>query len=125
MVVTRPLDEHRRTGPLKTASRYRTLPLPAIVADVLAAHLASEGRPEGLLFVAADGQPVKRNSFTKVRHSALRRAGPDERLRLHDLRHAYASALIHAGESVKVVQAYGARFGHGHPRRLRAPVARL
>lgn len=75
-------------------------------------------------FVVLDLDPAG-DSFTKVWHSALRRAGLDERLRLHDLRHAYASALIHAGESVKVVQAYGARFGHGHPRRLRAPVARL
>jgi integrase len=32
-----------------------------------------------------------------------------EGLRLHDLRHVYASALIHAGESVKTVQR---RLGH-------------
>lgn len=59
-------------------------------------------------FVVLDLDPAG-DSFTKVWHSALRRAGLDERLRLHDLRHAYASALIHAGESVKVVQA---RMGH-------------
>ncbi|MDQ3095444.1 MAG: tyrosine-type recombinase/integrase, partial [Actinomycetota bacterium] len=38
-----------------------------------------------------------------------RRADLGGSLRFHDLRHAYASALIVAGESVKVVQA---RLGH-------------
>ncbi len=46
---------------------------------------------------------MKRNSFSKT----WRRAAGD--LRLHDLRHVYASALIAAGESVKTVQR---RLGH-------------
>ena len=104
------------------------MPLPTVVADVLAAHLATEGR-DGLVFTNTAGRPVLRNSFTKVYRSAVRRAGLGETLRLHDLRHAYASALIQAGESVKVIQARPgqarARLGDGHPRRLRASVARL
>jgi integrase len=109
VVVARQLDEHRMTGPLKTASSYRTLPLPTTVADVLAAHLAREQRREGAVFLDAGGDPVNRNSFNGTWHAALKRAGVDQLLRLHDLRHAYASALIHAGESVKVVQT---RMGH-------------
>lgn len=94
--------------PLKTSGSYRTVPLPQTVADVLARHMAATGRREGLLFLAHDGQPVKRNSFEKVWRAAAVRVGVPT-LRLHDLRHAYASALITAGESVKVVQV---RMGH-------------
>jgi integrase len=57
---------------------------------------------------APDGQPVKRNSFGKVWRRAVDTAGA-EGLRLHDMRHVYASALIDAGESVKTVQR---RLGH-------------
>jgi integrase len=109
VAVARQLDEHRKIVPLKTPSSYRTVPLPVVVADVLAAHLAAEGRHDGLVFTAAAGGPVLRNSFSKVWRGAVARAGLGDTLRLHDLRHAYASALIQAGESVKVVQL---RLGH-------------
>jgi integrase len=92
------------------------------VADVLAAHVAGEQR---LVFLDVGGDPVSRNPFNGTWPGALERADVDQRLRLHDLRHAYASALIHAGESVKVVQARMGHLGRGHPRRLRAPLARL
>ena len=66
VTVARQPDEHRKVGPLKTDSSYRTLPLPAVIADVLAAHLAAEGRRDGLVFADAAGGPVLRNSFSKV-----------------------------------------------------------
>ena len=76
---------------------------------MLAAHLAGGQRREGPVFLDASRDPVNRHSFNGTWHAGLKRAGLDQRLRLHDLRHAYASALIHAGESVKGVQA---RMGH-------------
>ena len=109
VTVARQLDEKRGLGPLKTSSSYRTVPLPAVVADVLAAHLAGEKRRDGLVFLDAEGRPVLRNTFLKTWRAAVSRAGVDGSLSLHDLRHAYASALIVAGESVKVIQA---RMGH-------------
>jgi integrase len=129
VTVARQLDEHRKLGPLKTESSYRTVPLPATVGDVLAAHLAGGlGHPDpdahrhghldqmsnhqlgdNLLFTDAAGGPVLRNSFSKVWRAAVRMSPRGGALRLHDLRHTYASALIEAGESVKVVQA---RLGH-------------
>jgi len=107
--VERQLDERGARVPLKTASSQRTVPLPSVVADRLSAHLAATGRREGLVLTDTAGVPVKRNTFGKTWRSAVRRAGLAESLRFHDLRHAYASALIVAGESVKVVQA---RLGH-------------
>ncbi len=109
--VARQLDAARKLTPLKTPSSYRTVPLPQAVADELAQHLASSGLTPGgggLIFRASDGQPVTRNSFERMWRNAAGTVGAIG-LRLHDLRHAYASALIVAGESVKVVQQ---RMGH-------------
>jgi len=100
--VERQLDEHGQLVPLKTEASYRTVPLPDVVAAALSRHLEHHRR-EGLVFVGNDGQPVKRNTFS----ATWRRAAGG--LRLHDLRHVYASALIQAGESVKTVQR---RLGH-------------
>jgi len=100
--VERQLDDRGQLVPLKTEASYRTVPLPDVVAVELSRHLEHHRR-EGPVFVGHDGQPVKRNTFSK----AWRRAAGD--LRLHDLRHVYASALIQAGESVKTVQR---RLGH-------------
>jgi len=107
VVVDRQLDDHGKLVPLKTKASYRTIPLPDVVALELSRHLEHHRR-EGLVFVGRDGQPVKRNSFAKTWRGAVKGAGATG-LRLHDLRHVYASALIHAGESVKTVQR---RLGH-------------
>ncbi len=106
--VARQLDERGAVAPLKTASSHRTVPLPQVVADELARHLASGGQRGGLVFVGEDGSPVRRKTFEAAWRRAVTRCEVPG-LRLHDLRHAYASALIAAGESVKVVQL---RLGH-------------
>ncbi len=107
VTLVRQLDAARNLAPLKTPSSYRTVPLPQAVADELARHLALFGKG-GLIFQAPDGRPVTRNSFERTwRNAAVSVGAPG--LRLHDMRHAYASALIVAGESVKVVQQ---RMGH-------------
>jgi integrase len=90
-------------GPLKTEASYRSVPLPAAVRDALSA--AMTGVPAGsdrLLFT------IRRNTAHLQFRKAADRAGLTT-VRFHDLRHTYASALIEAGESVKVVQA---RLGH-------------
>lgn len=108
VTLTRQLDERGQLAPLKTDRSQRTVPLPTVVAERLAAHLAATGRRDGLVLTAVDGSPVKRNTFGKQWRSAVDRCGLGN-LRLHDMRHAYASALIAAGESVKVIQL---RLGH-------------
>jgi integrase len=94
---------------LKTANSRRTVPLPQSVADALAAHLAEFGPGrEGFIFTAPEGGPVRGTRFREVWRRTLQSAGM-VRVRPHDLRHFYASLLIDAGESVKVVQD---RLGH-------------
>jgi len=109
VVVNRQLNRNRELVELKTPSSYRTLPLPGVVADVLAAHLAAYGRPDGLVFRGADARPASLNSVLVSWRRAVSRVQGAAGLRLHDMRHSYASALIEAGESVKVVQN---RMGH-------------
>ncbi len=107
--VDRQLNERRQLAPLKTRASYRTVPLPQVVADELAQHLARAGRREGLIFAGHDGQPARLNTFTVAWRRAVVAAEATAGLCLHDLRHSYASALIAAGESVKPVQV---RMGH-------------
>jgi integrase len=105
--VQQQLDDYGKIGPLKTDASYRTVPLPDVVGLVLSRHLEQHGG-SGLVFAGPDGQPVRRNTFSKAWRRATTEADATG-LRLHDLRHVYASALIHAGESVKTVQR---RLGH-------------
>ena len=97
-------------APPKTQASYRTVPLPAVVVDALAAHLAAYPAGEsGLIFTNDQGDPISRTRFSdQVWRPALKRAGL-EGAKFHDLRHFYASLLIRHGESVKVVQS---RLGH-------------
>ena len=98
-----------RLGPPKTKASVRTVPLPQVVVDALAAHLAdySPG-PDGLVFTL-EGEPMNRQAFGRLWRPAARAAGLPHGTGLHLLRHYYASLLIRYGESVKTVQA---RLGH-------------
>lgn len=108
VTVTRQLDGQRHTAPLKTSASYRTVPLPKVVGAALAAHLAATGRRDGLIFQEDDGRPVRLSEANRAWRRACAKADAVG-LRMHDCRHAYASALIAAGESVKTIQA---RMGH-------------
>ena len=84
------------------------MPLPQVVVDALAAHLAEfPPGPDGLVFTLS-GEPV---TGRRSDDSGGRRRGQraPRRHGLHLLRHYYASLLIRYGESVKTVQA---RLGH-------------
>lgn len=96
-------------APPKTQASSRVVPLPQVIVDGLAAHLATyEPGPGGLLFTTDRSEPIRRTWFSSaVWRPALRSA--DVEARFHDLRHYYASLLIRHGESVKSVQA---RLGH-------------
>lgn len=103
-------------APPKTDASVRTIPLPGVVVDALAAHLAAHpAGPDGLVFTSPEGQPQRRTAFSaRVWRPAVKAAGLDqyddgEGATFHDLRHHYASLLIRFGESVKTVQA---RLGH-------------
>jgi integrase len=98
-------------GPPKTQASYRTVPLPQVVVDTLAVHLAAFPPGErGLVFTQPDGRPLNRDKVVRAfRAAAVAVGAPAAGTRLHSLRHYYASLLIRHGESVKVVQG---RLGH-------------
>jgi len=97
-------------APPKTDASDRTIPLPTVVIDALAAHLAAYPPLEdGLVFVNDVGRPIRRTSFGDIWRPAVMAAGAPHGTGFHELRHYYASLLIRHGESVKVVQA---RLGH-------------
>ena len=97
-------------APPKTRTSRRTIPVPQLVVDVLAGHLAEHGEgPDRLVFTAGDGSAIRRNRFSDTWRRAVVVAGVRQGVTFHDLRHFYASLLIRHGESVKTVQA---RLGH-------------
>jgi integrase len=97
-------------GPPKTRAGFRTVPMPGVVCDVLAAHLAAHPPGQtGLVFTNTLGAPIRRNTAGAMWHRAATAAGLPDWATFHDLRHFYASLLIARGCSVKAVQK---RLGH-------------
>lgn len=91
-----------RIAPPKTESSIRPVPLGQVVVDALAAHLKDHPSKEWL-FTADEGGPTLYRRWKRLWKAAVTTAKlPD--LGTHDLRHAYASALISGGASVKQVQ---------------------
>jgi integrase len=96
-------------GPPKTRASRRTVGLPRFVVEELAAHLAEPGDPEGFVFTAPQGGPLRVTAFrARVWRPATRAAGLDG-LRIHDLRHTAVALWIAAGANPKEV---AARAGH-------------
>jgi integrase len=97
-------------GPPKTEAGYRTIPVPSSVTDELAAHLSTFGTgPDNLIFTSTLGRPVRRGTYNESWHRARDLTNVPTWATFHDLRHFYASLLIHHGCSVKSVQR---RLGH-------------
>ena len=96
-------------APPKTRASNRMIPLPQVVVDALAAHLAEfPAGPDGLVFTLS-GKPITRSVFGHKWRAAVKAAGLPAGTGFHALRHYYASLLIRHGESVKTVQS---RLGH-------------
>jgi integrase len=104
-----PPDGGDREDP-KTPLSKRTLPLPAFVADALAAHMAAfPPAADGSIFPTVRGGPYTTTTYTMIFRAAVARAGLPKGTTSHDLRHHYASVLLAAGESVVAV---AERLGH-------------
>jgi integrase len=95
----------------KTPRSRRTVPLPQVVADALAAHLAEFPPGEdGSLFTTRTGAVYRHDYYgSQIFAKAVVRAGLPAATTSHDLRHHYASVLLAAGESVVAV---AERLGH-------------
>jgi integrase len=104
-----------RLVPPKTKKSVRRVPIPGVLVEALAAHLAAfPTEEEGFVFRnRLNDNPVRRNHFGgDIWTKAVAAAGLPKGTRFHDLRHTYASLLIEAGESVPVVCR---RLGHASP----------
>ena len=106
-------DHNRVRVELKTPRSKRTIPLPTVTAEALAAHIANfPPGDDGTLFVTSAGNGYRANYYTtKVFKAAVDRAGLPQGTSSHDLRHFYASQLLEAGESVVTVSD---RLGHAN-----------
>ncbi len=88
----------------KTERARRTLRLGEHAAGVLREQRRRQGSidPDAFVFATSTGRPLDSRNVTKDLQSALARAGLP-RQRFHDLRHAYATLMIEAGEELSVV----------------------
>ena len=98
-------------GPTKTGAGLRTVTLPTVAAEALAQHLSvyAEAGPDGLVFPAARGGPIRRSNFTRRVWIPATRAAGVEGLRFHDLRHTAATLAVAAGASTRELMV---RMGH-------------
>ena len=93
----------------KTSASVRTVPLPQVVVDALAVHLAAfPAGADGYVFTVR-GEPISRTAFGHLWRPVVSTVGLPTGTGFHALRHYFASLLIRHGESVKTVQA---RLGH-------------
>lgn len=65
----------------------------------------------GLVFTMPDGSPITPNRFSIWFRAHVKRLGLPK-IRLHDVRHSYATAALAAGVNVKIVSG---RIGHANP----------
>jgi integrase len=98
-------------GPPKTGAGLRTVTLPTVAAEALAEHLGvhAEAGPDGLVFPAKRGGPLRRSNFTRRVWIPATRAAGVEGLRFHDLRHTAAILAVAAGASTRELMV---RMGH-------------
>lgn len=113
----------------KTRTSLRTVELPSVVAEALTWHMEHypphaveiedrtdpqqpRTRQVELLFTTSQGAPIRRSTWAHVWRPAVAKAGLPEGFGLRDLRHYYATLLIHSGASVKTVQL---AMGHATP----------
>jgi integrase len=85
--------------------------LPTVAAEALAEHLGvyAEAGPDGLVFSAERGGPIRRSNFTRRVWIPATRAAGVEGLRFHDLRHTAATLAVAAGASTRELMV---RMGH-------------
>ncbi len=96
--------------------KTREVPLPDVVAVVVAEHLRHlPAGEDGLLFTSRERKPLGRTHYNPyVWKPALAAAGvePTRSNGMHALRHHYASVLLDGGVSIRAVAEY---LGHADP----------
>jgi integrase len=96
-------------GPPKTRASMRTIPVTESLLAKVEGHIGFHGLGVADLLFHHNGQPLARRRVSSIWAPAAHAASLPPNTGMHCLRHFYASLLIRAGCSVKVVQA---RLGH-------------
>jgi integrase len=118
--VVETASKHSPTGqrifvkPYPKDNEPRTITISPGLLEVLSARIADYGLgPDDYLFPSLEGPsdyPVSRNTFrTRVWLPAVKDAGLDFNVRMHDLRHAHASWLLAGGADLPATMQ---RLGH-------------
>ncbi len=104
---------HLRFGQPKTAAARRAVTLPTWLPQVIDQHLADyPPGPEGLLFTAPEGGPIRRNAFRARVWLPAVADSVGQPMRFHDyadLRHSHVALLIAEGAHPAVI---ASRLGH-------------
>jgi integrase len=108
--------EQKLKGP-KSDAGHRTVALPSAILPELRQHLATKGytdpEPDGRLFRGPKGATPRRTNFNGIWKAAVRAAGANPDLHLHDLRHAGATLTAQTGATLKEIMS---RIGHASTR---------
>jgi integrase len=112
------VDGERVWSSPKTSRSRRSMSLDAETVAVLRAHRAGQAQEklaagpawvdDDLVFCNELGEPLHPDRFTRAFGAAVRRSGV-RTIRLHDLRHTWATLALRAGIHPKVVSE---RLGH-------------
>jgi len=99
------LDEGRRTvRVLGKGDKERVVPIGERALDALGAYLAVRGRQRGALFLNARGGRLTPRSAHRIVRAWARRAGIDQRVTPHTLRHSFATHMLGAGADLRLIQ---------------------
>lgn len=99
------LDEGRRTvRVLGKGDKERVVPVGETALEALAAYLAMRGRARGALFRNARGGRLTTRSALRIVKGLARRAGLDQRVTPHTLRHTFATHMLGEGADLRLIQ---------------------
>ena len=101
-------------APLKTKNAYRTLPLAEDTVSVLLEQKRIAGSSPRV-FPSPNGGPISPDSVLHMLHRVLKRAGLPQ-IRLHDLRHTFATLALGRENRVWYAGALLRRVHSGHLR---------
>ena len=104
------------TGPPKSTAGVRAVALPAMIVDVMRAHLAEfPAERKELVFRGPLGAPLRRNNFHRSVHwsKIVVEAGLPAGFHFHDLRHTGNNLAAASGASTRELMY---RMGHGSMR---------
>jgi integrase len=126
------VDLSRRTLYISAEQKNKdidTLPLNATATGVLTARSRVHQIPEGYVFLNRDGGKINARNLLRSFYAACDKAKVIK-FRFHDLRHIFATRLVHAGVDLYTVQKLGRwksismveRYAHHCPESLRPGV---